>query len=63
MREVRTRSWDGVPEIREPHKGTELVWADPEQLPDDALEFIGPAWNDAQNGRVLRAFGFTPIRA
>ncbi|WP_284741704.1 NUDIX hydrolase [Amycolatopsis sp. RTGN1] len=58
-----TRSWDGTPEIREPHKCIELVWADPEQLPEDALEFIGPAWNDAQNGRVLREFGFTPVPA
>lgn len=58
-----TRSWDGVPEIREPHKCTELVWADPGQLPDDALEFIGQAWNDAQNGRMLREYGFTPIPA
>lgn len=58
-----TRSWDGTPEIREPHKCTELVWADPESLPDDTLEFIGQAWNDAQNGRLLREFGFTPVPA
>jgi 8-oxo-dGTP diphosphatase len=58
-----TRSWAGIPEIREPNKCTELVWADPEQLPEDAIEFIGPAWNDAQNGRVLREFGFTPVPA
>jgi 8-oxo-dGTP pyrophosphatase MutT (NUDIX family) len=56
-------SWNGAPEIREPHKCTELVWADPAHLPADALEFIGPAWNDAQNGRVLREFGFTPVSA
>lgn len=58
-----TRSWDGTPEIREPHKCTELVWAHPEQLPDDALDFIAAAWNDAQNGRVLREYGFTPVLA
>ncbi|WP_328605919.1 NUDIX domain-containing protein [Amycolatopsis sp. NBC_00345] len=58
-----TRSWNGTPEIREPHKCTELAWADPEQLPADALEFIGPAWHDAQNGRVLREFGFTQVPA
>jgi 8-oxo-dGTP diphosphatase len=56
-----TRSWGGTPEIREPHKCTELVWADPEQLPADTLEFVAPAWNDAQNGRLLREFGFTPV--
>ncbi|MEU3628918.1 NUDIX domain-containing protein, partial [Amycolatopsis coloradensis] len=53
-----TRSWDGTPEIREPHKCTELVWADPQHLPGDALDFIEQAWNDAQNARVLREFGF-----
>jgi len=55
------RSWTGTPEIREPYKCTELVWADPAELPTDALDFIGQAWNDAQNGHVLREFGFTPI--
>ncbi|MFD8493898.1 NUDIX domain-containing protein [Amycolatopsis sp. NPDC059657] len=58
-----TRSWDGSPEIREPHKCTELVWADPTAMPEDALDFITAAWNDAQNGRVLREFGFTPVPA
>lgn len=28
----------GVPEIREPHKCTELVWVDPARLPDDTLD-------------------------
>jgi 8-oxo-dGTP pyrophosphatase MutT (NUDIX family) len=58
-----TRSWEGIPEIREPHKCTELVWADPAALPDDALDFIAAAWNDAQNGRVLREYGFTGVPA
>ncbi|MFD9961928.1 NUDIX domain-containing protein [Amycolatopsis sp. NPDC058986] len=57
------RAWTGTPEIREPNKCTELAWADPHQLPDDTLEFIGPAWEDAQNGHVLREFGFTPSPA
>lgn len=52
-------SWDGTPEICEPHKCTELLWGDPADLPADALDFIGAAWNDAQNGRVLREYGFT----
>ncbi|MFD9964906.1 NUDIX domain-containing protein [Amycolatopsis sp. NPDC058986] len=56
-------AWTGTPQIREPHKCTELVWANPERLPDDALEFIGQAWDDAQSGRILREFGFTPIPA
>lgn len=32
--------WDGEPRIREPHKCSELVWADPDALPDDALDFL-----------------------
>jgi 8-oxo-dGTP pyrophosphatase MutT (NUDIX family) len=57
------RSWTGTPEIREPHKCTELVWVDPAELPVDALDFIGQAWSDAQDGRVLREFGFSPVSA
>ncbi|MFD4673733.1 NUDIX domain-containing protein [Lentzea sp. NPDC058450] len=56
-----TRVWEGVPEIREPHKCTELVWADPEQLPDDALDFLQQAWADAKSGVLLREYGWTEI--
>ena len=58
-----TRSWQGTPEIREPHKCTELIWTDPQDMPSDTLEFLAPAWNDAQNGRVLREYGFAPVPA
>ncbi|MGH3516100.1 MAG: NUDIX domain-containing protein [Haloechinothrix sp.] len=54
-----TTTWRGTQEIREPHKCTELVWADPHQLPADALDFLGQAWSDAQSGQSLREFGFT----
>jgi hypothetical protein len=49
----------GVPQIRKPHKCTELVWADPQCLPADALDFLPQAWADACNGQVLREYGFT----
>ncbi|WP_082373507.1 NUDIX domain-containing protein [Nocardia sp. NRRL S-836] len=58
-----TNAWDGTPQIREPHKCTDLVWADPDDLPADALDFLAPAWDDARNGRVLREYGFTPVPA
>lgn len=58
-----TSAWGGTPGIREPRKCTELVWADPDNLPADALDFLAQAWNDAQNGRVLREYGFTPVPA
>ncbi len=35
--------WSGEPTIREPHKCTELVWADPKNLPGDVLDFVGRA--------------------
>lgn len=56
-----TSTWVGVPEISEPHKCTELVWADPAQLPDDTLDFLGQAWADARDGHAFREYGCTPI--
>jgi hypothetical protein len=57
------RAWNGQPMIREPSKCTELVWADPGNLPADALDFITQAWHDAQTGQVLREYGFTTVSA
>ncbi|OQO92850.1 hypothetical protein B1813_12000 [Saccharomonospora piscinae] len=56
-------TWHGTPKIHEPRKCTELVWADPAQLPSDALEFLGVAWNDIHNGRILREYGFATTSA
>jgi 8-oxo-dGTP pyrophosphatase MutT (NUDIX family) len=56
-------TWTGTPAICEPGKCTELVWADPAQLPADAHDFLEQAWADAQNSRVLREFGFAPVPA
>lgn len=54
-------SWAGTPEIREPHRCSELVWADPDELPGDALDFLVAAWADVREGRVLREFGFASV--
>lgn len=54
-------SWAGTPQIREPRKCSELVWADPDALPGDTLDFVATAWADAQEGRTLREFGFAPV--
>lgn len=53
-------AWTGQPRIREPHKCTELVWADPNDLPADALDFLPQAWSDVQTGQTLREYGFSP---
>jgi 8-oxo-dGTP diphosphatase len=58
-----TSTWVGQPEIREPHKCTELVWADPEDLPEDPLDFLGQACSDARTRQVFREYGWatTPV--
>jgi 8-oxo-dGTP diphosphatase len=52
------RSWTGTPEIREPHKCTELVWAGPDDLPADALDFVGQAITNARTGRHFYEYGW-----
>lgn len=59
-----TSTWQGRPAICEPHKCTELVWADPTDMPGDAIDFLGDAWADTRNhGTILREYGFTPAHA
>ncbi len=52
------RVWTGTPTILEPHKCTELVWADPDDLPADALDFIGAAITNARTGRHFHEYGW-----
>ncbi|HZD13851.1 MAG TPA: NUDIX domain-containing protein [Pseudonocardiaceae bacterium] len=54
------RTWTGTPQIREPRKCTELVWADPNDLPADALDFIGVAITNARTGRHFHEHGWQP---
>jgi 8-oxo-dGTP pyrophosphatase MutT (NUDIX family) len=51
-------SWDGQPVIQEPHKCTELVWADPDHLPDDSLEFTQTAIANALANRWFSEHGW-----
>ncbi|MFI9811557.1 NUDIX hydrolase [Saccharothrix variisporea] len=52
-------TWTGTPTVREPHKCTELVWADPDNLPEDALDFIGDAITNARSGRHFHEHGWS----
>ncbi|MEU7527273.1 NUDIX domain-containing protein [Saccharothrix sp. NPDC042600] len=52
------RIWTGTPTIREPHKCTELVWADPDDLPEDALDFISAAITNSHNGIHFHEHGW-----
>jgi mutator protein MutT len=55
-----TDTWKGTPQICEPHKCTELTWADPRNLPADALDYIGPAIANMHDGRHFSEHGWTP---
>ncbi|MGH3815199.1 MAG: hypothetical protein ACRDUV_22595 [Pseudonocardiaceae bacterium] len=58
-----TSTWRGTPEIREPHKCTELVWANPADLPDDALDFVGQAITNVRQGRHFHEYGWATATA
>jgi mutator protein MutT len=53
-------AWDGTPHIREPHKCTELAWADPRHLPPDVLEYVQAAISNAQAGNWFSEHGWKP---
>ncbi|MGH3778802.1 MAG: NUDIX hydrolase [Pseudonocardiaceae bacterium] len=58
-----TSTWCGTPEIREPHKCTELIWANPANLPQDALDFVGQAITNARQGRHFHEYGWATAAA
>jgi 8-oxo-dGTP diphosphatase len=59
-----TRTWRGTPTIREPNKCTQLVWANPDDLPHDTLDFVGQAVTDARQSRHFHEYGWaSPGRA
>jgi 8-oxo-dGTP pyrophosphatase MutT (NUDIX family) len=51
-------AWAGTPSIGEPEKCTELLWALPERLPPDLVDYIGVALQALQDGRPLVLFGW-----
>ena len=51
-------AWDGTPHIREPHKCTELVWAEPANLPGDTLEYVTSAIANALAGHWFSEHGW-----
>lgn len=50
--------WQGTPSITEPHKCTEPVWANPDQVPSDALDYVVPALENARSGRAFHEYGW-----
>lgn len=53
-----TSTWRGMPQIREPTKCTQLLWADIAELPHDTLDFVGQAIADAHHGRHFHEYGW-----
>jgi 8-oxo-dGTP diphosphatase len=52
--------WEGTPRICEPHKCTELAWADPDDLPPGTLEYISPAIVNLSRGHHFCEYGWGP---
>ena len=53
-------AWEGTPRICEPHKCTELVWADPDDLPPGTLDYISAAIANLSQGRHFCEHGWEP---
>jgi 8-oxo-dGTP diphosphatase len=51
-------SWTGTPVIGEPNQCTELQWADPDSLPDDAIPYISEALRAVRRGDTLLTGGW-----
>lgn len=50
--------WEGIPRICEPHKCTELVWADPDDLPSGTLDYISAAIGNLAQERHFSEHGW-----
>ena len=50
--------WSGTPLVAEPAKCTELVWADPDDLPGDVVDYAAVALRALQAKRSLATFGW-----
>ena len=53
-----TSTWYDTPQIREPHKCTQLVWAKTAALPEDTLDFVSQAITNARQGRHFHEHGW-----
>jgi 8-oxo-dGTP pyrophosphatase MutT (NUDIX family) len=53
-------AWTGTPTIREPDKCTELVWADPADLPADAIDYLPSVLSAVASGEPLILANWVP---
>ena len=54
----RVARWSATPVISEPDKCTELVWADMDHLPADAVDYVVLALEALRSGDPLILFGW-----
>lgn len=52
------RAWDGEPVNAEPHKHSELIWADPDDLPADTAEYTAAVITAAERGVTFTLNGW-----
>jgi ADP-ribose pyrophosphatase YjhB (NUDIX family) len=50
--------WAGTPMIGEPDQCTELIWADPDALPDDVIPYVAEAMQAVRRGDTLLMGGW-----
>ncbi len=55
--------WEGEPVNREPRKHSELIWADPAQLPPDTVEYAAKAINAIEQGCCFTLNGWDTAAA
>ena len=51
-------AWDGDPGNREPHKHTEMLWADPGDLPADTVGYTAAALAVIEQGAIFTINGW-----
>jgi len=52
------RHWDGEPVNAEPHKHSELVWADPAALPQDTVDYAAAVITAVERGLTFTLNGW-----
>jgi 8-oxo-dGTP diphosphatase len=52
------RTWDGEPVNAEPHKHSELVWADPARLPPDTVDYTAAVITAVEHGLTFTLNGW-----
>jgi 8-oxo-dGTP diphosphatase len=54
----RPRTWDGEPANAEPHKHSELIWADPARLPPDTVGYAAAVIAAVEQGLTFTLNGW-----